>query len=61
MFLGAMCLKQGVMTQLTHHKHQLSHVGPGEVVQQLPHRPHILKTEARTCGFTNDRYNSLPL
>lgn len=36
-------LEKGVMVHLTHHKYQLSHVGPGEVVQQLPHRPDVLQ------------------
>lgn len=36
-------LKRNIfMVHLTHHKYQLSHVGPGEVVQELPHRPDIL-------------------
>lgn len=37
-------LNQGVMT---HHKYQLSHIGPGEVVQQLPHRTDILQKRSQ--------------
>lgn len=32
-----------VMVYLTHHKYQFSHVGPGEVIQQLPYRPDVLQ------------------
>lgn len=35
--------KKAVMVHLTHHKYKFSHVGPGEVVQQLPHGPDILQ------------------
>lgn len=37
-------LKQCAMT---HHKYQFSHIGPGEVVQQLPHRTDILQKRSQ--------------
>lgn len=35
--------KKAVTVRLTHHEHQFPHVGPGEVVQQLPHGAHVLQ------------------
>lgn len=38
-------LKLGVTPPLTHHKYQLPHIGPGEVVEQLPHRADVLQEQ----------------
>lgn len=41
--LGYVFKIKGVMMPLTHHKYQFSHIGPGEVIQQLPYGPNILQ------------------
>lgn len=42
--------KKVLMVDLTHHKYQFPHIGPWEVIQQLPHGANILQQRSTdTC------------